>query len=101
MGIIQYKNIPVVFTFYRIIEIGAVEIVDGIRTGFLFQSYAKNTASIHPMAFEAHQISEEMLLHQESLETVLKRFLKWVGDSPLVAHNLKFDIRMLSQVRNY
>ena len=28
-------------------------------------------------------------------ETVTKKFLEWVGDAPMVAHNAKFDISFL------
>jgi len=80
-----------------IIEIGAVELVDGVRTGIVFQSYARALGPINPYAFEAHGLSEEFLLHHQYIENVLNNFMKWVGSSPLVAHNARFDIRMLCQ----
>eukprot|EP01112_Ceratiomyxa_fruticulosa_P017476 TRINITY_DN5450_c0_g1_i1.p1 TRINITY_DN5450_c0_g1~~TRINITY_DN5450_c0_g1_i1.p1 ORF type:complete len:586 (-),score=157.07 TRINITY_DN5450_c0_g1_i1:92-1849(-) len=79
-----------------IIEIGAIEIVDGYRTGVVFQSYAQPRKPIHPMAFLAHQLSESMLYNSApTLDFVIPNFLKFVGDSPLIAHNLHFDMRML------
>eukprot|EP01105_Mastigella_eilhardi_P022108 TRINITY_DN5417_c0_g1_i1.p1 TRINITY_DN5417_c0_g1~~TRINITY_DN5417_c0_g1_i1.p1 ORF type:complete len:295 (+),score=70.16 TRINITY_DN5417_c0_g1_i1:51-887(+) len=35
-----------------IIEVGGVEVIDGVRTGAIFQSYALPTAPVNPMAFE-------------------------------------------------
>jgi len=80
-----------------IIEIAAVELIDGFRSGVLFQSYAKPRKWIHPMAFAAHQISDKMLQHAPPIQIALISFLEWVGTSPLVAHNLAFDLRMLRQ----
>ena len=37
-------------------------------------------------------ITDEMLQGKDSEENVTKRFLEWVGDLPMVAHNAKFDI---------
>jgi len=80
-----------------IIEIGAVELIDGRRTGIIFQSYAQPKSIIHPKAEEIHQLSNYMLQFSPPIEMVLANFMDWVGDSPLVAHNLAFDRRMLIQ----
>jgi len=80
-----------------IIEIGAVELIDGYRTGVLFQSYAKPRVPIHPMAQAAHQISEATLQQAPPVEFCVASFLDWVGESPLVSHNASFDMRMLTQ----
>lgn len=81
----------------NIIEIGAVELIDGCRTGALFQSYCQPLKAVHPMAQEAHGLSDSFLQSQPSLRTILTSFLRWIGTSPLVAHNASFDIRMLFQ----
>ncbi|KAH3767995.1 DNA polymerase III, epsilon subunit [Pelomyxa schiedti] len=83
-----------------IIEIGAVELIDGVRTGLIFQSYAQPTCPIHPMAFEAHNLSEKFLMTAPPLQIPLASFISWIGDSPLVAHNARFDTRMLVQQLN-
>eukprot|EP00026_Physarum_polycephalum_P012937 Phypoly_transcript_13288.p1 GENE.Phypoly_transcript_13288~~Phypoly_transcript_13288.p1 ORF type:complete len:272 (+),score=41.05 Phypoly_transcript_13288:225-1040(+) len=80
-----------------IIEVGAVELIDGYRTGSLFQSYAKPRGKIHPMAQAAHEITESMLHNAPPIQIVMASFLDWIGTSPLVAHNLSFDLRMLNQ----
>lgn len=60
-----------------IIEIGAVELIDGERTGSVFQSYAKALGPINPYAFAAHELSEEFLSHHPSIEKVCTNFVKW------------------------
>eukprot|EP01133_Synstelium_polycarpum_P017205 gene17205-20504_t len=80
-----------------IIEIGAVELIDGCRTGLTFQSYAKPKGPIHPCAEQVHQLSSFLLMQSPPIEVVLASFMDFVGDSLLVAHNLAFDRRMLIQ----
>jgi len=80
-----------------IIEIGGVELIDGYRTGVLFQSYAKSRGPIHPMAQVTHQITESVLKAAPPIEVCMTSFLDWVGNSPLVSHNISFDLRMLDQ----
>ena len=40
-------------------------------------------------------IDDEMVKDKDDEETVTKRFLEWVGDAPMVAHNAKFDISFI------
>ncbi|KYQ88954.1 DNA polymerase III [Tieghemostelium lacteum] len=80
-----------------IIEIGGVELIDGCRTGAIFQSYAKPLNMIHPKAQEVHNLTSYLLMTCKPIQFVLSSFMDWVGDSPLIAHNLAFDRRMLIQ----
>ncbi|KAJ4455300.1 putative DNA polymerase III subunit epsilon [Paratrimastix pyriformis] len=84
-------------TFDQIIEIAAVEVMDGDKTGVHFHSYLKRDARSCAPAFRVHHLSQEFLELHQSPERVFKCFLRWVGDAPLVAHNASFDRRMLNQ----
>lgn len=77
-----------------IIEIGAVEYILGQRTGVLFQSYIKPSVPINQHAAEVHGLTNVMLSSAPSASVVISSFLSWVGSSPLVAHNARFDMRM-------
>lgn len=77
-----------------IIEIGAVEYILGQRTGALFQSYIKPSVPINSHAAEVHGITNMMLASAPPAHVVIPSFLSWVGSSPLVAHNARFDMRM-------
>lgn len=82
----------------EIVEIGAVEIIQGKRSGQLFQAYCKpRSAIVHPMAYLAHHLSDQFLTQFEEAQVVIPRFLRWVGESPLLGHNLAFDSRMMQQ----
>lgn len=78
-----------------IIEIGACELIDGQETGLMFQSFAAPTVPVHPAAEAVHGLSLAMLAFEPPLSQVLASFVEFVGDSPLVAHNMAFDRRFL------
>ena len=40
-------------------------------------------------------ITDDMVQGKDNEETVTKKFLEWAGDSPMVAHNAKFDISFI------
>src|SRR5699024_9297438 len=42
-------------------------------------------------------ITDDMLVDAPEVDTVLKDFHEWVGDSVFVAHNASFDIGFLNQ----
>ena len=44
---------------------------------------------------EITNITDEMLKDKDNEENAIKRFIKWVGDLPMVAHNAKFDVSFL------
>ena len=41
-------------------------------------------------------ITNEMIENEQSLETVLPNFRKYVGDTTIIAHNAKFDLKFLN-----
>lgn len=81
----------------EIVEIGGVELVDGIRTGAVFHSYARPRHKIHIGASAVHGLTEEILKDELPSDFVVASFIDWVGSSALIAHNALFDIRMISQ----
>lgn len=79
----------------QMIEIGAVKLKDGeiidrfdelINPGYHIPSHIS----------ELTCITDDMVKDSDTEEEVTKRFLSWVGDCPLVAHNAKFDISFVS-----
>lgn len=82
-----------------VVEIGAVELIDGVRTGSLFQTYLLPRAPIHPNAKVVHGLDEQFLKEIGALppRVSVASFVEWVGRSPCVSHNASFDSRMLNQ----
>ena len=77
-----------------IIEIGAVK----IRNGEIIDRYDElinPNKMISDEIIKITGINNEMLKGKRDEEIVVKDFMKWVGDSPMVAHNAKFDISFL------
>ena len=77
----------------RCIEIGAVEIVDGKITDKTFHEYINPEGKIiPPETYMVHKISNAFLDDKPKMSVVAPRFLEFIGDSTIVAHNgLDFD----------
>ncbi len=83
----------------QMIEIGAVKIASGKivdRFDELIDPHRPIPKKITELTF----ITDEMLAGKDSEENVTKRFLDWVGDLPMVAHNAKFDISFMRAACN-
>lgn len=74
----------------RIIEIGAVRMRGGKEID-RFQTFVDPERKLERKIVELTGITDEMLRGAPKIETVLPEFLKFVGDSVLVAHNADFD----------
>ncbi len=77
-----------------IIEVGAVKICNGEivdRFSELINPGRKLPAKIT----EVTNITDDMLAGKDNEETVIKRFIQWYGNLPMVAHNAKFDVSFL------
>lgn len=80
----------------RIVEIGAVELVDGKPTGNNYQSYVNCKRKSHWGALKCHGLTREFLSKFKGIGEVVSEFMEYIADSPLLAHNAKFDMRMLN-----
>ena len=82
----------------RCIEIGAVEIVDGKLTGNNFHEYINPEGKIIPQeTYMVHKISNAFLDDKPKMSVVAPKFLEYVGDSLIVAHNgFEFDFPFLN-----
>lgn len=79
----------------KIIEIGAVKIVNGVCTEY-FSTLVDPEMHIPESASATNHIYDDMVEDAPRIEDVLPDFLAWVGSSVLVAHNGdKFDFIVL------
>ncbi|MBO5031736.1 MAG: PolC-type DNA polymerase III [Lachnospiraceae bacterium] len=80
----------------RIIEIGAVKVVNGEITD-RFSTFVNPQV---PIPFEIEKltsINDSMVIDAETIEQVLPKFFDFVGDAVLVAHNADFDVSFIKE----
>lgn len=79
----------------KIIEIGAVKVVNGQITD-KFSTFVNPDV---PIPFEIEQltgINDNMVLSSPGIEVILPQFLEFCKDCALVAHNASFDVSFIS-----
>ncbi|MGM3162768.1 DNA polymerase III subunit epsilon [Dickeya undicola] len=77
---------------HKIIEIGAVEVVNRRLTGRHFHVYLKPDRLVDPEAYNVHGISDEFLADKPTYGDVVDDFLDFIRGAELVIHNATFDI---------
>src|SRR6056297_109740 len=77
----------------RVIELGAVELINHVPTGKTFQTYINPGRPVSEATIRITGITDADLVDQPPFEdpTIVDAFLEFVGDATLVAHNAKFD----------
>lgn len=80
---------------HRIIEIGAVEVINRRLTGNNFHVYLKPDRLIDPDAFNVHGISDEFLHDKPVFGNIVDELLLYIKGAELVIHNASFDIGFL------
>ena len=81
----------------KIIEIGAVEVLDGALTGNIFHEYINPERIIPAESYNVHKISNAFVADKPTFAAVGKRLLDFIGDAIVVAHNGKsFDFPFIN-----
>ena len=81
---------------HRIIEIGAVEMVNLSVTGRTLHIYINPEREIDAGAQEIHGLSAEFLADKPVFSDILSDFTAFIGEDILVIHNAPFDIGFLN-----
>ena len=80
----------------RLVEIGAVELVNHVPTGKTFHQYINPEREVPEEAFKVHGLSYEFLKDYPTFDKVADQWLEFVGDAVLVAHNASFDFKFIN-----
>lgn len=80
----------------RIVEIGAVELLNHVPTGRTFHEYINPQRSMPKEAFEVHGLGDEFLANKPLFAQVADGFLAFVADARLIIHNAAFDMKFLN-----
>lgn len=85
------------FTGDRIIEIGAVELVNHLPTGKTCQIYIQPERDVPQEAIAVHGITNDFLKDKPVFAECYMEFMDFIADdSKLVIHNADFDMKFLN-----
>ncbi|MEL6767336.1 MAG: DNA polymerase III subunit epsilon [Pseudomonadota bacterium] len=80
----------------RIVEIGAVELMNHLRTGRDFHVYINPGRPMPAEAFRIHGLGDAFLADKPPFEQVVEAFMAFIGEARLVIHNASFDMGMIN-----
>ncbi len=81
---------------HRVVEIGCVELLNGIPTGKTFHHYIDPERDMPEDAFKVHGISSAMLAGKPVFSAIAEEFLAFTEGAKLIAHNAEFDFRFMN-----
>ncbi len=81
---------------HRVVEIGAVELINHVPTGRSLQIYINPMRSMPAEAFEIHGLADDFLADKPVFGDIVESFFDFIGDAKLVIHNAGFDIKFLN-----
>ena len=80
---------------HRIIEIGAIEIVNRRRTGRQFHRYLCPDREVDAGAVQVHGLTNEFLSNQPRFADIVQDLREFIADAELIIHNASFDVAFL------
>lgn len=82
---------------HRIVEIGAVELMNHMPTGRTYHQYINPERAMPQEAFQVHGLGDDFLRDKPKFAEIAQDFLDFIGgDSKLVIHNAAFDMKFLN-----
>ena len=81
---------------HRIIEIGALELVNHTPTGNNLHIYINPERDIEDGAFAVHGISSKFLANKPVFADIAEQFMQFIGEDQMVIHNASFDMAFIN-----
>lgn len=81
---------------HRIIEVGAIELINRRKTGRTFHKYFRPDREVDPGALAVHNITNEFLRTQPLFEELAEELLEFLSGAELIIHNAPFDMGFLN-----
>ena len=81
---------------HRIVEIGAVELINHTPTGVNYQTYINPERDVDPGAQEIHGLTNEFLKQHPTFGDISAEFIDFLSNSTLVIHNAPFDLAFIN-----
>lgn len=80
----------------RILEIGAVEVINREITGNHYQQYINPKRESEPGALEVHGITTDFLADKPTFARIVDEFIAYVKGAELIIHNAPFDVGFIN-----
>lgn len=80
----------------RVVEIGCVELHNHLATGETYHAYVNPERDMPGEAERVHGLSEKFLSDKPVFADIAEDFLAFIGSSPVIAHNARFDMGFLN-----
>lgn len=80
---------------HRVVEIGAIELIDGVITGRQFHKIINPERHIPDDVIAIHGITNEQVANAPRFKDILPEFLEFFRGAKVIAHNGDFDERFL------
>lgn len=80
----------------RLVEIGAVELIDHMQTGVIFHEYINPERDVPEEVVKVHGLTYEFLKDYPTFDKIADKWVDFVGDAKLVAHNATFDMNFVN-----
>ena len=81
---------------HRLVEIGAVELINHTPTGVNYQTYINPERDVDPGAQEIHGLTNEFLKQHPAFVDISAEFMNFLSDSTLIIHNAPFDLAFIN-----
>jgi len=81
---------------HRIVEIGALEMINHVPTGKTFHVYINPERPIDADATAVHGITDERVAGEPIFAEIAEGFIEFIGESKLVIHNASFDMGFIN-----
>lgn len=81
---------------HRLVEIGAVELIDRKLTGKHYHVYLNPERPVDPEALAIHGLDDNFLAEQPKFAHIVHEFIDFVRDSELIIHNAEFDVGFIN-----
>ena len=85
---------------HRLVEIGAVELINHTPTGVNYQTYINPERDVDPGAQEIHGLTNEFLKQHPTFGDISAEFIDFLSNSTLVIHNAPFDLAFINMEFN-
>lgn len=80
----------------RIVEIGAIELMNHVPTGLHFHKYINPEMDIPAEATNVHGITNARVAKEPVFAEIAAEFIEFAGDAKFVIHNAEFDMGFLN-----